>query len=891
MNNQNKAITSSSLRIITWNVNGIKQRVHELEIFLNYNHIDIALISETHLTQKDYVTVSGYKLYSTNHPSGKGRGGTAVLIKENIFHIEQEKICYDFLQSTIISIKHNNANLTIAAAYCPPRYKIEKKQLVEIFSKLGPRFIFGGDFNVKHTAWGSRLITPKKGNEFLAAITACGCNFYSSRKPTYWPTDQDRKPDLLDFFITRAIGVNYVEVTGIEDLSSDHIPVLLELSATVLRKKVRHTLTNKFTDWDLFRTKIDESIDLKIRLKTTAELEQRSQQFINLIRKAAMETTPSLKEETRAVSYPLEVKKLINKRRRARRIWHRTHNPMDKTLFNRLNNQLRRLINNIKQQSFDNYIENLSPEADRDYSLWKAARRFKRPLVQIPPMKDEQGEWVRSDESKAELFARHLASVFQPHEINSDINTSINYCTRQVIEHVTPLEVTKEISNSNRKKAPGADEITSEILKELPRKGVIMLTQIFNACLRLKHVPKCFKTSQIIMLLKPGKPAETVSSYRPISLLPTISKIFEKLLLKRLKPLVNLPDHQFGFRNKHSTIEQIQRVTNKIETALEEKKFCSAVFLDISQAFDRVWHEGLIHKMSNNLPKNMCQLLESYLSERTFRVSHGESKSKYYPIHAGVPQGSVLGPILYLMYTADIPTTAETSIATFADDTAILSISDSLINANVKLQHTINKISKWTRDWKIMLNHQKSVHVIYTLRHYNYHPVYLERLPIPQKDSAKYLGMHLDARLNWKTHVKMKKEQITLKWRQMYWLIGRNSKLSLRNKRLLYMQIIRPIWTYGIQLWGCAKKSNRLVIQRIQNKCLRSITGAQWYQRNEDIHSDLEIPVIDETIRHFANTHQQRLRLHPNEKARNLLITPNDAARRLKRTKPYELAK
>src|SRR6266576_5594901 len=193
----------------------------------------------------------------------------------------------------------------------------------------------------------------------------------------------------------------------------------------------------------------------------------------------------------------LEIRELIKERRRLRQIWHRTRHPADKTAFNRASNDTRKAISDARQKSLEQYLEGLSPLVDKDYSLWKATRRFKRPCVQIPPLKNQDGQWICKDQEKAELFA------------------------------------------------------------------------------------------QIIMLQKPGKPPNEVSSYRPMSLLPSISKLFEKLLLKRLKPLIEdkIHDIQFGFRNKHATIEQVHRVTTEIERALEEKKFCSTVFLDVSQAF------------------------------------------------------------------------------------------------------------------------------------------------------------------------------------------------------------------------------------------------------------------------------------------------------------------
>jgi hypothetical protein len=140
--------------------------------------------------------------------------------------------------------------------------------------------------------------------------------------------------------------------------------------------------------------------------------------------------------------------------------------------------------------------------------------------------------------------------------------------------------------------------------------------------LRTGYFPAQWKFSQIITILKPGKPADKVTSYRPISLLPILSKLFEKIFLTRLQPLLHeqqtTPDHQFGFRQKHATIEQVHRVTNAITEALENHmcKYCTAAFIDISQAFDKVWHEGLICKLRPLFPASTHKLLWSYLEHR-----------------------------------------------------------------------------------------------------------------------------------------------------------------------------------------------------------------------------------------------------------------------------------
>jgi hypothetical protein len=182
------------------------------------------------------------------------------------------------------------------------------------------------------------------------------------------------------------------------------------------------------------------------------------------------------------------------------------------------------------------------------------------------------------------------------------------------------------------------------------------------------------------------------------------------------------------------------------------------------------------------------------LTDRQFRVAHEEAITEWKDISTGVPQGSVLVPILYLLYTADIPNDENKTLAMFADDTAILSTRNSQLTATDNLQKSIDNIFAWTRCWKIRINGDKSVHVNYTLRKTENFQLVLNQTPIPQKGSAKYLGMHLDSRLNWKHHVRQKKIQIKEKMRKRYWLVGPFSELTIENKRLLYVAIIKPIW-------------------------------------------------------------------------------------------------
>ena len=230
----------------------------------------------------------------------------------------------------------------------------------------------------------------------------------------------------------------------------------------------------------------------------------------------------------------------------------------------------------------------------------------------------------------------------------------------------------------------------------------------------------------------------------------------------------------------------------------------------------------------------------------------------------------MVGHTLYLLYTADLPQSELIITSTFADDTAILSSHSSPIVASRLLGNHLNVVQSWLNKWRIKVNEQKSRHVTFSLRVENCPSVMLNNVTIPQYNNVKYLGIHIDRRLTWLDHIKAKRLQIKLKTLELNWLIGRHSKLSLDNKILIYNSIIKPIWTYGLQLYGNASNSNIELIQRVQSKILRSMTGAPFYINNDSIHRDLNMPKVKTEFEQAKEKYMQKLRVHPNALARSL---------------------
>jgi hypothetical protein len=354
----------------------------------------------------------------------------------------------------------------------------------------------------------------------------------------------------------------------------------------------------------------------------------------------------------------------------------------------------------------------------------------------------------------------------------------------------------------------------------------------------------------------------------------------------------SIPDHQFGFRGSHSTIQQCHRIVDEISYAFERKYYCSAVFLDIAQAFDRVWHIGLLSKLKSILPDGLYRILMSYLQERYYTVKQGDESSDMFRINAGVPQGSVLAPILFSLAVGDIPTCRNTTIAMFADDIAILSSDNDHVMASRNIQNHINLITPWVAKWKLKINETKSQHVTFTLRKKDCPVILVNNVPLAHSASVRYLGLHLDRRLTWARHITKIRSTMKSRFYQLKRMLDTRSKLDIRQKLALYKIVIRPIWTYGVQLWGSAKPSQTKRIQAIQNKILRTIIQCPFYVTNTTVHSDLQMPFVNDIAKTSYTTLKDKFQGHTNPliQVMNAPYIPGNPMRRLKRNWPRDLS-
>ena len=339
------------------------------------------------------------------------------------------------------------------------------------------------------------------------------------------------------------------------------------------------------------------------------------------------------------------------------------------------------------------------------------------------------------------------------------------------------------------------------------------------------------------------------SNYRPISLLPIFSKLFEKQLFDviydHLCANQLLTPNQSGFRPGDSTINQLLFITHKIYCAFDEmpSKETRAVFLDLSKAFDRVWHEGLIHKLRcNGVSGNMLALISSFLTDRKQRVVLNGKTSEWKDVLAGVPQGSVLGPLFFLVYINDLCDNLNCEVKLFADDTSLFPVIENEIIGAEELNRDLEKIRIWAWQWKMQFNAEKTEEVIFSTKRARivHPPLTLGNDEIKRESEHKHLGMILDSKLNFQNHIRV----AILKARRGIGLIRYLSKYVSRNVlNLSYKLYVRPHLDYGDILYHRYDPEMRLgftqKLEQTQYSAALAVSGAWKGTNRQRLYNEL----------------------------------------------------
>ena len=469
-------------------------------------------------------------------------------------------------------------------------------------------------------------------------------------------------------------------------------------------------------------------------------------------------------------------------------------------------------------------------------------------------------------------------------KITDDLNTSDRDCTYYTndsnfifsFSDIFVHDVLKIVSGLESKSSQDMFGLSNFLLKKIIENIALPLSHILNLSLQSGEIPSEFKKAKVKPIFKLNSKdsdlLSTMSNYRPISLLPIFSKILEKLVALRLTKFLDennlLYKHQYGFQRKKSTLHPMIHLLNKIAENDNEKKITIGVFCDLQKAFDCCSHKILLIKLSKlGVRGRELKWFENYLKNREQFVSVNDGNSNLRYITKGVPQGSILGPLLFLIYINDLANCTSLFTLLFADDTSFL-ISGKKLNEVIELLNVeLKKICYWFRTNELSLHPGKTKFMIFTKNESNINfdelNIVLDNNNVNQNDenniiklsyvnsnseipAIKFLGVHIDPKLNFKHHIDAIHSKVS---RSLFAINSVKHFIDKRALKTLYNSLVHSHFLYCIPIWSCASKSSFKKLELLQKKAIRTISLSKYNAHTVPIFKKIEIlPIKEQAI-------------------------------------------
>lgn len=855
-----------AFKLITWNPDGLTRatsgRLQQLQDILSSYQPDALLLQETYWKEGVHQpTFPGYVVFRSDR-AGRG-GGTAVLLS-NAYKATQIAIGTQNIQLTAIQVVRSRPVLLVSAY--SPTARLSKPELRALLSRPGD-MVMAGDLNARHTELGG-TINSKNGNVLYSMIGEDRFHLYVPPEPTHCHHSGRHAPNVLDFALSNRPFA--VQCQVLQAGTSDHLPVLFTIADLgITRPPIAHN-TFLRVNWEAVTGELEEVPWQTLR--DVADVDERLNGFILAIQTADLRATATISTKSRTHHVlPRHILLLKQDKLRAQRALRVDKgNVVLRRHCRALERRVHKAIRQFKASRRMRTVELITAEG----RLWKTYLRATRPPTQNIPDLTDQGVTATTPAEKSALFNRVYAERMSPnpphpqHPAHEHVQFTDEIPDDFPQDYVTPAQLADIIRALPNNTSPGGDGVRYEHLKRLPPAGIAVLAEIFSQLLFTARFPAILQPAVLKPLLKPNKPPSDPSSYRPIALLSCVGKLFEHfiyvLLLNELEERKLLPDEQFGFRPCRSTEGQLVRLVDYLTTAVNRGDHTYMAFLDVHAAFDKVPHPELLSFLHRHgFSARIRSLISTYLRNRTFSAQVDLELAPQVSITSGVPQGSKLGPLLYVVYTAEIPRVTHGFLGVYADDLAVATSAPSAAEARALLEAQVQGVLEWCSVIRTLVNADKTevLHIAPSLRKPPEEKVTIGTTVVTTHNTpVRYLGLYLDANLNFTPHIRQAIAKVTVRFNQLrahfpngpamrqYWL-------------LLYKTTMQPIF-----LHAAAAYTARLTVEALKELSVRETSILRYALalprriRLKHLYEAAGVPPLRHALRKAALEGLQRLR-------------------------------
>ena len=848
--------TTDKFNILHVNVRSIlsDSKFEEFQLFVSCSNEQwhVICVSESWLSDEvvPMRQLVGYTGYFKNRTNKTG-GGVIVYVSDKHIKCSSEIVVEDITMEALFVQCQLSTTLAVIVGqiYNPPSSETTTfiDELYHCLEKLDQRnktTFLCGDFNLDLFS----LLNDNHCRDFFNTLSSLG----------YWPSifkttrASDNKLSLLDNIFCNNLDI--LTKSGIiYDDSSDHFPVFVSCTLDLLPRKPGRKLVFDKNKYHELSAHLAEHLQ---HFTEISDPELACSALIDAYKSGILKFSIEIKQTRRSTLLKPWISPAIltSINQRHKLFLEKSRNPTEqnKCRYNVYRNKLNVILREAKKKILQNQLQINRANSKK---LWQLLNETVRGNASQKPLPgtfiNDHGEHISGKEDIAESFNHFFISIGEKlqQKIPPCVQDPLDYVPTQT-EHVlnsmlhTNSTELVEIIQQMKNVGAGIDPINASIFKNTYPAIVNELVHFVNLCLTQGIFPSALKIAVVKPIFKSGDKKD-FTNYRPISLLPYISKLLEKIIHLRIMSFLDnsniLNSCQFGFQKNKSTYMPLLLLQEYITKAWENGNIVCGMHLDLKKAFDTVDHEILVGKLEKyGFTNSPLKLIKSYLSNRQQCVEYDGVRSELKRVKIGVPQGSILGPLLFLIYINDFPNISKNlKFLLYADDTVIF-----FESKNAKsLQLLVNKesvhICNWLQLNKLSLNTQKTVYQVYTKEIARPDlSVHLNGFTINAEMKVRYLGVYIDPQLKWSSHI----DHVSLLISKNIGIINRSKYfLDKHSLLLLYNALVLPYINYCCLVWGFAFPSYLNRIEILQKRAIRVIDGQHRLAHSDPIFKSLEI--------------------------------------------------
>jgi hypothetical protein len=835
---------TDGLKIITLNFQSLKNKTIKFREIVESEAPDIIFGSESWLTSEHSTAEyfpSNLTVYRRDREDGYG--GVFIAHSCTINSTRETELETD-CELVVCSMNlKNGRKLFLFSFYRPNDLSkhtdefIRSIQLVHLRNK-DPIIVIGGDFNLPGINWDDYVHMPStpyplSSQKFLDMLAE-----FSLEQLNKLPT---RGNSILELLITnRPESVLSITTdTGIGDhgkLVVSNFSFLPKVTQSLKRPVLQY---NK-ADWHGFKNYVIENLAQNVTTNSFITVDDKWEHFRNTLAKGLDIFIPKklVGASNEPLWYTTEIRRIIRQQRTLRNKLRNGANTKAKAKFKKLRSELKKLLskthNDFKHTTLGTSLKS-NPKFFWKYV--KSLRKNSNNPVNILINSNKQAGICEA--TTADILNSQFQSVFTVEDENS--TTVIPMLTDKIMPKISVSRegVRNLLLSLDDKKSAGPDKLSPRVLKELSGEITPFLTNLFQQSLDCGTVPREWKDACICPIFKSGSELDP-ANYRPVSLTSVICKILEHIIytsvVEHLNSQALITDTQHGFRKGRSCETQLALFVHDIQSKLDTGKEVDAVFIDFAKAFDTVPHNRLLQKLKTfGINEQVLLWIRSFLAARRQKVVLDGKESGWVDVKSGVPQGSVLGPLLFLLFVNDLPGHLSCNSKLFADDSTLYD--EVRVEDPFRLQRDLNKLSEWCRTWQLKLNKKKCLVMRISRKRAKTVPNYnLDGVHLQVVSSTKYLGITITEDMRWTSHI-TKTTGLANQRLRFVQRIFRNCPQNV--KEVGYLSLVRPLLEYCGSIWNPYRQGQKNDVEMVQRRAARFVTGK--YQRDESVTEIIKI--------------------------------------------------